>query len=364
MKSKLSFSTNKRILVTGAGGAPATNFIRSLRFSREKFFIVGTDANEYSLARSEADQSYLIPECSHKKYIKFLNYIIHKNKIDFVHVQNDLELQVISKNREKIDAKVFLPSKETMNCCFDKFKSYEKWEKAGIKVPKTILINTKSDLKKAFSYFKERLWLREISGAGGKGSIIPKNIDQAIAWLQFKDGWGRFTAAELLSEDSITWMSIWKDGNLIVAQTRKRLYWALSKISPSGVTGVTGAGQTYSDKRVDKIALNCIKAIDDKPNGIFSVDMTYDFSNFPNPTEINAGRFFTTHEFFTKAGVNFPLIYLKIAFEEKLPKFKKRINPLKDNLIWIREVDFLPILTNKETLRTYQNKMQSTLKQI
>ncbi len=355
---------NKVILVTGAGGAPATNFIRSLRAMGESVTLIGTDANEFSLARSEADISYLVPECTHKKFLTFLNYLIKKHGVDFLHVQNDSELQVISRNRDLLQTKVFLPSKDTISCCFDKYVSYEKWKAAGIKVPRTILIKRKDDIRKAFGIFKNRVWLRETSGAGGKGSIVPKNIEQAIAWMQFKDGWGHFTAAELLSQNSVTWMSIWKDGELVVAQTRKRLYWALSKLSPSGVTGVTGAGLTMSDKQINKIAIDCIKAIDKSPNGIFAVDLTYDFSNFPNPTEINAGRFFTTHEFFTKAGVNFPQIYLKLAFNEKLPKLTRKINPLRNNLVWIREVDFLPVLTNTKNLQKSQKQMQMILKNI
>ena len=35
----------KRILVTGAGGSPSANFIRSLRAADEEYYIVGTDAD-------------------------------------------------------------------------------------------------------------------------------------------------------------------------------------------------------------------------------------------------------------------------------------------------------------------------------
>ena len=66
----------------------------------------------------------------------------------------------------------------------------------------------------------------------------------------------------------------------------------------------------------------------------------------PNPTEINIGRFFTTHLFFTKAGLNMPYIFVKLAFGEKIPRIKKKINPLPENLAWVRGMDFLPILTD------------------
>ena len=92
--------------------------------------------------------------------------------------------------------------------------------------------------------------------------------------------------------------SLWKDGELVVAQGRKRLYWELAKISPSGVTGATGTGLTYSDTELDDIARRAVLAVDNKPDGLFGVDMAYDRNGIPNPTEINISRFFTTHKFF------------------------------------------------------------------
>ena len=46
----------------------------------------------------------------------------------------------MSENREKINAKTFFPAKETVKILQDKFESFKLWEKAGIKVPKTKLI--------------------------------------------------------------------------------------------------------------------------------------------------------------------------------------------------------------------------------
>src|SRR3989338_8278699 len=298
----------KRILVVGTGGSPSTNFIRSLRKVRQPIYIVGADANEYHLQRSEADVNYLAPSCNEKDYFPFLNYIIKKHHLQFMHIQNDIEMGVVSENREKLNIQLFLPVKETVRLCLDKYETYNAWRNAGIKIPRTYLIKSPSDLKRIYRELSGKIWLRATAGAGGKGALVPKDITQARAWINFNEGWGHFTAAELLTPDSITWMSIWKEGKLIVAQGRKRLYWELARIAPAGITGITGAGVTVADKSVDKIAKEAIFSIDPKPNGIFSVDLTYDFSGVPNPTEINIGRFFTTHEFFTRLGLNMPEI--------------------------------------------------------
>ncbi|MBI3379685.1 ATP-grasp domain-containing protein [Candidatus Gottesmanbacteria bacterium] len=354
----------RRILITGAGGSAAANFTRSLRTSVEKFFLVGTDADKYNLMRAEVDKRYLIPPISQTGYLKILNSILVKERIDFLHAQNDQEVGFISQNREKIKAKLFLPDKTTIKICHDKYRSYQSWEKAGIKIPKTFMIKNKNDLEQAFILFQNDIWLRSIRGAGGKGSFHAEDLDTAMNWLEFKKGWGKFTASEYLPGRSVAWMSVWKNGELIVAQGRERLYWELAKISPSGITGVTGTGRTVVDRKLDEIAMKSILAIDGSPHGLFGVDLTYDKNHVANPTEINIGRFFTTHQFFTVAGVNMPYIYVKLGLGED-PKYKgKKLNPLKEGLLWIRGVDFTPVLTNEKEVETYVKELKKMKKQI
>lgn len=349
----------KNILVLGAGGSPATNFVRSLREAPEKFNLIGTDCNKYYIQRAETDRKYLVPPSSDKNYFNILNDIIDEENIDFVHIQNDSEMPVISENREKINAKCFLPSKETVRTCLNKFDSFKAWEKNGVPQPKTVFLNNQEDLRTAFFTLGKKIWIREISGAGGKGSLAVEDFDQAKYWISFNKGWGKFVAAEYLSPDTITWQSIWNNGKLIVAQTRKRLYWELGKVSPSGVSGATGAATTTSSSVLDSIALDAINAIDKKPNGIFSVDLTFNQDKVPIPTEINIGRFFTTHYFFTVAGLNMPYIYLKEAFGEDYTAPHKKINPLINDLMWIRGMDFEPILTSLNNTKLYEKEFET-----
>lgn len=275
----------KRILVTGAGGSPSANFIRSLRAADEEYCIIGTDADKYYLQRAEVDRRYLAPLANDPKYIDFLNYIIEKEEVEFVHAQNDVEVSFLSENREKIKAKTFFPAKETVKILQDKFESFKLWKKAGIKVPKTQLITQDTDLGVLLDEMGGSMWLRAISGAGGRGSLPVYDVKSAKNWLDFQEkngSWnGNFTASELLEPETVTWMSLWKDGELVVAQGRKRLYWELAKISPSGVTGATGTGLTYSSEELDDIARRAVLAVDDKPDGLFGVDMAYDKNGVP-----------------------------------------------------------------------------------
>lgn len=351
----------KRILVGGAGGTPSNNFIDSLKKSKEKFYFIGITSNKYDLAKAKTDERYLVPLAKDKNYEQVLADIIKKTKPDFFHVQNDHEVEKVSQIRDNLKVKTFLPSKESVQICVDKIKSYEKWASSGLKLPKTVEIKTPRDLKKAIDNFGE-VWLRIRKGAFGYGSLKTSDYKFAKAWIDFYQGWGEFSAAEYLSPESVTWMSLWNNGELIVAQGRRRLYWEFANRTISGITGITGTGVTISDKKIDQIALKSVYAIDEKPNGIFSVDLTYDSDGVPNPTEINIGRFFTTHNFFTEAGLNMPYLYVKTAFGEKLPKIEKKINPLKPGLAWVRGMDCEPVLIPLAKINAWETELEKRIK--
>ena len=232
----------KRVLVTGAGGSPATNFVRSLRAAPEPVHLTGTDADPYCLLRAETDTRHLVPPAGDPAYLDVLNAIVAREDVGLVHAQNDAEVAFLSEHRDQVAARLFLPARETVRACQDKFRSYESWKAAGLPVPETVMLRSEEGLQAAFERFGGALWLRATTGAGGRGALPVQDYDTARSWLEFQKGWGSFTAAELLEPDSITWMSVWRGGELVVAQGRKRLYWELSRISPSGNWGDRGRG--------------------------------------------------------------------------------------------------------------------------
>ena len=342
-----------KIQVGGAGGAPSNGFIRSLKESGRGDFLIGTSCDVSDLFLADVDEKYPIPAASDPSYNDALLGMLLKIRPDFIHLQNDYEVRAVSRLRSQVEAlgvKHYLPAAETVENCVDKEKSYQIWQRAGLPVPKTMLLQSPSDLKKAFHLYGETIWVRAIEGGGGLGALPTNNYDFAKIWIDRFSGWGEFIASELLTKDTVTWLSIWHHGELVVAQTRRRLSWNFGNRTLSGVTGITGVGETYSDETVDRISQDAIFTIDSKPHGIFAVDMTYDVNGIPNPTEINIGRFFTTHYFFTKAGLNMPKIYCDIALDGNFPCLQKHINPLPDGLIWVRGMDVEPVLTTRAKL--------------
>lgn len=355
--------TAKRLLVTGAGGAPALNFIRSLRASEEDFYIIGVDADAYHLERSEADESYLVPAAADPAYLRVLNQITAQTDAQLLFAQPDAEVAVLSARRDELLARTFWPKHSTILTCHNKYDTYQAWSKHGLRVPETRLLDGEEDLRSAIEDFGD-IWLRLTTGAAGRGSFHTSDLAQARGWIEFNGGFGGFSAAQYLSPDTVTWQSVWQNGELVVAQSRRRLSWELADRSPSGVTGVTGAGETLSDPVVDEIALSAIRAVDDRPHGIFGVDLTYDSTGVPNPTEINIGRFFTTHLFFTEAGLNMPYIVVKLAFGEDPGELPGRINPLAPGLVWVRGMDKLPILTDRSEIEASREKLRERLQSL
>jgi carbamoyl-phosphate synthase large subunit len=346
-----------KILIAGAGGAPSEGVIRSLLKSKKHEEIIGMGAEPTDLVLSAAARKYYVPYANTPQYKPALLKILQKEKPQLIHFQNDLEVFHASLLRDDIHAlgvKTFMPEHEVIDTCVHKWKSYLKFKEAGIKVPTNLLIHNEKDLKEAFKTLgdeKGTIWLRAASiGGGGKGSIPTNDYEMAKAWINRVNGWGDFVAAQMLTPDTVTWLSIWYEGELVVAQGRKRTGWVHGNRSASGVTGVTKVGTTYADALVDDIAIQTIKAVSKKPHGIFGVDMAYDKQGIPNPTEINISRFFTTVLFFTEAGLNLPEIFKDLALYQEFPKLSKKINPLPDGLLWLRGMDTAPRLMTRQEI--------------
>lgn len=343
----------KKILITGAGGPAGVNFLKSLKLVNRKIALYGTDINIYHLefAKPWTDKMFIVPRATSDQYIPTINQIIREYKIEMVHPQPDIEVSIISENREKIDSLTFLPKKETIRICQDKYLSANIWKEKNFPSVKAIEIRynqLESDIEKAFDKLGEKLWIRAKKGAGGTGSTPIENKESGVNWIKYWRSRGKnweFIAQEYLPGRNIAFQSIFKNGEIICSQARERLEYIYPYLAPSGVTGTPIVAKTIHNEIVNKMATKAILSIDSDATGIFCVDMKEDRNGVICPTEINAGRFFTTSYFFSYAGkkystplANMPNILLKLAFNEKIPEGPK-YNILPKNLYWIRHID-------------------------
>jgi hypothetical protein len=339
------------ILIGGAGGAPSEGVINSLLLDPRNDTIIGMGSEPTDLVLSRAQKKFYVPYADTPDYRPALLRLLTEQKPDLVHFQNDLEIFEASKFREEIlrtGAKLFMPDHDVIDTCVHKYKSYLAFRAANVPVPTNSLIETEDDLRLAFSELGDsngNIWLRAGSiGGGGKGSIPTNDYSLAKSWIDHFHGWGDFVAAEMLTPETVTWLSIWHDGELVVAQTRERRGWAHGNRSISGVTGVTKVGVTSNNSLATETAIAAIRSVSSRPHGIFGVDMAYDKNGVPNLTEINISRFFTTVLFFTEAGLNMPRIFADLALGRSVPDVEPKINPLPRGLMWLRGMDVEPRL--------------------
>ncbi len=339
----------KRILCTGAGGPAGINFTMSLRAAPETAVLVGTDSNEYFLNLAITDTRQLVPRAKDPAYIDALNDIIHKEHIEFLHAQPDIEVEAVSENREKLDAPTFLPSKDAVKACQDKLQSAKVWKQKDVPVARTLEARSDSDIDEAFETFGSPIWIRARHGAGGKGSTPADNKETAVAWIEYWRSRGvdwDFIAQEHLPGRNIAFHSLWKDGELVTSMARERLEYIYAYLAPSGITGTPAVQRTVHDDAVNRIGTEAVLSIDSKFSGIASVDLKENAAGTPCVTEINPGRMFTTSFFFSYASktlrndycANIPYLYTRLAFKETIPEMP-RYNVLPADLYWLRHMD-------------------------
>jgi carbamoyl-phosphate synthase large subunit len=343
----------KKILVTGAGGPAGVNFLRSLDIVDEKMELYGTDISNYhkEFAKPWTKEVIIVPRATSNQYIPTLNEITDKFNIDFIHSQPDIEVNMISENREKLNALTFLPKKKTIRYCQDKYKSANIWKDKGFPSVRAMEIrpeNLKEDIEKALNILDKKIWIRAKYGAGGTGSTPVENVETGISWIKYWQSRGKdwqFIAQEFLPGKNIAFQSIFKNGEIIVSQARERIEYIYPYLAPSGVTGTPIVAKTIHDETVNEMATKAVLSIDSEASGIFCVDMKEDKNNNICPTEINVGRFFTTSFFFSFAAkkysipkANMPYLFIKLAFDESIPDGPV-YNILPKDLYWIRHID-------------------------
>lgn len=336
-----------RILITGAGGSAASNFKDAIDLSGQKHYIVGSDVKPYHLELMNVDKRYLVPPVTDPGYIDAVNRIIEKEQIEFVHPQPDVEVAFMSEHADKINAKIFLPDHAVVEACHDKMRFNELMTSKGLYVPKAHPINSQQDLKDALEDLLKiypKVWLRATRGAGSRASLPINSFYQGDAWIDYWRNfrgidYGDFMASEFLPGHEYAWQSLWWNGELVTAQARERLEYIFGNLTPSGQSSSPSVAKTVNRDDINEAGQTAVKAVSDKPHGVFCVDMKEGADGKPKVTEINVGRFFTTSNFFAHAGLNMPAMYLELAFTGKLSETPQQLNPLSDDLYWVRMID-------------------------
>ncbi len=318
----------KRILVTFAGGLLAHGICTALRASKEPLYIIGTDSSKFHVHQAEADEIHLVPRGSEPDYIEILSQVARETKPDLIWPMHDDEVDRVAAVADSLPWRTWLPPMDVVSVCRDKLATNLVLKEAGVPVPETILVNTKDDLEKALDTLGGEIWLRATVGAGGKGAFQTSDLDKAIEWVEQNDGWGTFTAAEVLQgPKDLTQDLIWKNGELIACQYQHRLLKGY-KTATDGPPAGRGVQLADAPDEVNVIAEQSVRAVMPEPDGLFRVDMVEGPGGVPHVTEVDCGRFSSGGPVnWYSLGINLAHVALKLAFDEPLDFETPVINP-------------------------------------
>lgn len=342
-----------RVLVTGSGGLAGVNFVRALRASPRRHYIVGTDFNRYHILYPDVDARYHTPRHSDEGFVPRVAELVREERIEFLHPQPSSEAFVIASKGGKIPCRTFLPPAKVMRVGQDKLLTEKKLKEKGVPVAKTFQLEGKPDVKAAFKALGAPLWARARHGAGGRLSLLCKDATEAGLWIDLwvkrgGDPYSEFILQEYLPGRNIAWDSLWKDGELVTSYSRERLEYPLRHISPSGITGTPSVSRTVSDRRVDEVGVRSVKAIDPRPNGAYSVDIKESADGTPCITEVDSGKFHSTMPLWGYIAVkhlglpeyaNLADLYVRLGMGEDVKDMPPKTDLLPAGYYLLRDMD-------------------------
>lgn len=342
------------VLVTAAGGPGAVNMTRSLELE-PSIRIVGCDASPTYVHLARMPDRAIVPRSSHvEPYLSAINRLCERWAVDVILPNNSLEAHTLSVHRDRLAARVFLPEPTALDLANSKWLSYGRWREQGLPVPQSWLLNSRQDLARVFAEHSGRpVWVRGagIPGKGIGGAALPcRSLAQAEAWVDFYSGWGGMMASEYLPGDNLTWIGLFERGRLITSASRIRHAYVIPHVSPSGITGAPAISEIVHRPELNALALEAALALDPHHTGISFLDFKCDAEGQPRITEMNAGRFGTTHHFYSVAGLNLPAMVVRLAMGEPLDPAPPRFDALPPGLIWIRTLDAGPVLISRAEL--------------
>jgi hypothetical protein len=335
-----------KLLLTGAGGSASENFLDAVRLDKDLVsFTYGLDSSKFHIKLSTADKTFFVPRADNHEYLETIIKFIDELKIDVLHAQPDIEVMELGKNRKKLDVGLFLPAQEELDVAADKFKLNLVMKNSGIETPLSLDGNSEDEFSDSLSSLLRvvpKIWVRAKKGAGSKASLPVTSVDQGISWVKWwieerEMHWSSFQCSEFLPGKEFALQTIWQDGVMKAAEARERVEYLYGFLSPSGQSSTPSVARSTSKQEVFEIGVSAIRALSSKPDGVYCVDMKTDFESRIKVTEINAGRFFTTSNFFAHAGVNMPAMSVRAALGENLDVIEPGSVP--EGTYWIRMVD-------------------------
>lgn len=279
--------------------------------------IYTADLQEHCASGFVSKKHFSIPRSDSDEYFLVLERIIKENNINIILSARDEELSILSANKEffeRLDCYLLISKAESIKLCRDKYKLNIFFAKNNIPHPKTFLIK---DLKNSKTVNYPIICKPRI-GKGGMGILLAQN----------------FTVIEnqIINYENYIFQEYIK-GIEYTIDVLNNFEGKVLSIIPRKRTLVKGGESIISITEKNDRLMKYAKLICEKIGFIGHINIQCIMKNdSPYFIEINP-RFGGASNAAFKAGMNSPLIIMKMLLGEKIEPF---IGNFKDNLMMLR----------------------------
>ncbi len=348
------------VLITGVGGPTPRSFAIAVKkygqMKDVKFF--ATDINPLAIGLYNRDlfaKSFLVPHCTKPEYWTAIENIIRENEITHAVILPELEVMEWSKkaSRETLPVKVLLPSPDVAELLVDKSRMTELLDDLGL-VPASVAFRRDSDkLEKVFETLGSDFWVRSSSGTSGLGSLRVDSLQSLKNWIQINPNVDHFLASKYLKGRNLACKLLYYQGKLLRSACGERVNYIMAKVAPSGITGNTSFGRLLNEPRLVELAVKAMEEVFARTgaakHGFYTVDFKEDGEGTPFITEINV-RHVAFTQCFAAGGANFADDTLRLLSGDASFDFSYQMYEFEKDLIFLRDVDCLPVLMKEHEL--------------
>lgn len=143
--------------------------------------VIAVDKQNFVSSLAQADIAIQVPSIYDKLYIDKLLEIIKLHKVTVLISLNDLELPILSKNRnifEDNGVKMLVSNQDVIEVCFDKWKTHKFLKKIGLNTPKTLISLSKAVKLIENGMLKFPLVLKPRWGSGSFGIEFTESLEE------------------------------------------------------------------------------------------------------------------------------------------------------------------------------------------
>jgi carbamoyl-phosphate synthase large subunit len=351
----------KTLLITGVGGPTPRSFAQSLRkYSKySSYHLIGTDANKYALGLymdNLFNKTYLVPPASHPEYWASLNEIIRKEAVEHAVILPEVEVLEWARyaTDHELPCNALIPDYRLAEKLVDKAFVADVLTPEEL-APLSFSIEQNEKITKETIGIAFPFWIRSAFGSSGLGSLMINNMDELKNWMLINPRVEKFQISEYLPGRNLGCKMLYHNGELLRSAIAERVYYIMSKVAPSGITGNTAFGRLVNDEEVFKAAKRAMEllfeATNTKAHGFFTVDFKEDGQGKPLVTEVNI-RFVAFTQCYAAGGANIPEDYIRVL--DKDPRFDRtfKLYEFEKDLIFLRDVDEQPIIMKESDLFT------------